>query len=402
MPHNPLQGATHLKRDSHVDAGHNMNSTASVVRLACQHEGSRATHKFAMSTPDSRQTPASRLLGLTLNDRWNVISEIIPNETATGGRFSKGYIVKSKNDEKAFLKAMDFSEALESDDPAQALESMTAAYNYERALLRKCKTKRLSRVVLAIDDGKIVLDRTDPSSVVQYIIFELADGDIRAYLDQHTKIDAAWILRTMHHATSAIRQLHSVDIVHQDIKPSNVLVFNHTESKLGDLGRAQDASAKSPYDNLQCAGDLSYAPPELLYESSSSSLSPWERRLSCDMYLLGSILVFFCTGSSMTHVLFSRLDQEHHHNKWDGTYSEVLPYLSRAFSRLIADIKDWKHPLWQHSDEIAPLISQLCNPDFRDRGHPKNFAGRHSRYSLERYVSIFDRLAKRAEYSLFN
>ena len=250
-----------------------------------------------MSTPDSINTPASKLLGLNLNDQWNVISEITPNENATGGRFSKGYIVKSINGKRAFLKAMDFSEALESDDPAQALESMTAAYNYERTLLRKCRKKRLSRVVLAIDDGKIVLDKNDPSSVVQYIIFELADGDIRTYLDQNTRIDAAWILRTMHHATSAIRQLHSVDIVHQDIKPSNVLVFNHTESKLGDLGRAQDAFAKSPYDNFQCAGDLSYAPPELLYRSNSTSLSPWERRLSCDMYLLGSILVFFAQAA---------------------------------------------------------------------------------------------------------
>ena len=302
-----------------------------------------------MSIPDSRQTPASRLLGLTLNDRWNVVSEITPNDTSTGGRFSKGYIVKSANGEKAFLKAMDFSEALESDDPAQALESMTAAYNYERALLRKCKTRRLSRVVLAIDDGKIVLDQVDPSSVVQYIVFELADGDIRAYLDQHSRIDAAWILRTMHHATSAIRQLHSVNIVHQDIKPSNVLVFNRTESKLGDLGRAHDASTKSPYDNLKCAGDLSYAPPELLYESTSTSLTPWERRLSCDMYLLGSILVFFCTGSSMTHLLLSRLDQKHRYTEWAGTYSEVLPYLTNAFSRFVTDVTVNQHPLCRYS-----------------------------------------------------
>ena len=52
------------------------------------------------------------------------------------------------------------------------------------------------------------------------------------------------------------------------------------------------------------------------------------------------------------------------------------------------------------ADELAGLVTQLCNPDPQLRGHPKNIGYRGDRYSLERYVSIFDRLAKKAEWSL--
>lgn len=226
------------------------------------------------------------------------------------------------------------------------------------------------------------------------MIFELAERDVRSLLDWSQAFDAGWALRSMHQAATALRQLHSLAIAHQDVKPSNVLIFTDQQSKLADLGRAFDRDKSSPHDVLDCAGDLTYAPPELLYGYVPQD---WRaRRLGCDMYLLGSLAMFFFMGVSMTHLLFKRLDGKHRYDTWDGTYEEVLPYIVHVFTQIIRELRERIHP--NVSEELSKLIEQLCNPDPERRGHPKNILSSGNQYSLERYVSTFDCLAKRAEW----
>ena len=52
----------------------------------------------------------------------------------------------------------------------------------------------------------------------------------------------------------------------------------------------------------------------------------------------------------------------------------------------------------EFTDDVTSLVRQLCDPDPRERGHPKNKIA-STKYSLERYVSTFDLLAKRAEWA---
>ncbi len=251
-------------------------------------------------------TPAQTLVGVKLTNGWTVEKLVERDENATGGTFSCSYIVRSGDGRKAFLKAMDYVMALRTQDPAKELQILTQAYIFERFVNEKCKSKHLSRIVRVIDSGTIPSRDGEPSSVVQYLIFELADGDIRSFMDYGKSFEAVWLLRNMHQVSAALQQLHNIEIAHQDLKPSNVLVFNNGSSKLADLGRASDNHRSSPYDSLNCAGDWTYAPPELLYGHVSED---WRvRRLGGDIYLLGSLAVFFCTGVSMTHLLFERLD----------------------------------------------------------------------------------------------
>ena len=175
-------------------------------------------------------TPAERLVGKQLPNGWLVEKLIAKPVTATGGHFSTSYIVRSATGREAFLKAIDYRRALDSDDPAEALQQLTAAYNFERALLEKCKSTKLSRIVQVIDSGRLPAQDGDPSSVVQYLVFELADGDVRSFVDFGDALDNACILATIHQATAAVRQLHNVQVAHQDLKPSNVLLFGRAYS----------------------------------------------------------------------------------------------------------------------------------------------------------------------------
>ena len=344
------------------------------------------------SSSDTRR-PAERLEGEILPNGWTVTKLIERAATSTGGRFSTPYIVRSKSGEEAFLKAMDYTEALDSEDPAKLLESMTRAYNFERDLLEKCQTHRLSRVVKVLDSGTLRPAGGDRSMVVQYLIFELADRDIRAFVEWNTSFDIGWAFRTLHQAAAALQQLHSVEIAHQDVKPSNILVFKDSHSKLADFGRAFDRNSVAPHDGLSCPGDKTYAPPELLYGYVPQD---WRaRRFGCDMYLLGSLVVFLFAGLSATHLLFARVHQQHHYDTWVGEYKEVLPYLQRAFAQMIRGLQLELRP--DIADAVADLVEQLCNPEPVRRGHPKNILSGGNQYALGRYVSVFDRLAKRAE-----
>ena len=338
-----------------------------------------------MTNPTATPTPAQQLVGKQLPNRWAVQRLIARPQSATGGYFSTSYIVTSADGQEAFLKAMDYTRALQANDPANALQAMTAAYNFERALLEKCMSHNLSRIVQVLDSGTLPAPVNDPSGVVQYLIFELATGDIRTYLNFNQSFNNAWVLRIMHQSTAALRQLHYAQIAHQDLKPSNVLIFDNSFSKLGDLGRAFDLHSTSPHDVHNYAGDRTYAPPELLYGQVHQD---WRiRRIACDLYLLGSLLVFLYTGVSITHLIFKRLDPKHHYTNWGDSYSAVLPYVQAAFAQILRDLRQAIPRGFV--DDVVELIKQLCDPDPQKRGHPKNRLNNNSNpYSVERYVSI--------------
>jgi serine/threonine protein kinase len=230
----------------------------------------------------SKPRAARALEGTTLANGWKVEKLLARSPKSTGGFFSVGYVVRDSDNRVGFLKAFDLASAFGEPDLMRALEALTTAFNFERDLLQKCRDHRMSRVVTPIDQGSLQVSGFEPpSSHVSYLIFEMADGDIRSQLDASDAFDLAWKLRCIHHVATGMRQLHGRGIAHQDLKPSNILVFERIESKVGDLGRACDRFVAGPHDELRCAGDRGYAPPELLY---GYQLAEWKAAASGAMH----------------------------------------------------------------------------------------------------------------------
>ncbi|MDP3378699.1 MAG: protein kinase, partial [Brevundimonas sp.] len=233
-----------------------------------------------------------------------------------------------------------------------------------------------------------------PTEVVQYLIFELADGDARRQADEAKRYDSAWALKTLHQVAVGLTQLHRELIAHQDLKPSNVLTFGARDTKIADLGRAAAQHTAAPHEHVQIAGDRSYAPPECLYREPPHD---WlSRRVGCDQYLLGSLVASFFLGSAITPLVQAKLDPSHRARGWAGDYTTVLPYVRFATEEVLADMVDQMpadvaDPI---RSEIIQMVRQLCEPDCSLRGHPLDrMAGRNQR-SLQRYVSAFDRLGR--------
>ncbi|MCL4258166.1 MAG: hypothetical protein KJZ53_06515 [Anaerolineales bacterium] len=167
--------------------------------------------------------PAEQLEGLLLKNRWEVVKKLPKPPNLSGGNFSIPYEVKDiETGQSAFLKALDYSGALQSRDPARELQAMTEAYNFERDLLMSCRTGHMDRVVTSLDDGSVSLGDGLGINVVQFIVFELANGNIRSLVKQDQQFDTALSLRALHNIATGLSQLHSQKIAHQDLKPSNI------------------------------------------------------------------------------------------------------------------------------------------------------------------------------------
>ena len=341
--------------------------------------------------------PSEELEGLELSDGWVVTEKISKHIGATGGSFSCGYKVKKGNN-TAFLKALDFSEAFRHPDPARKLQELTEAFNFERDILIKCKERHSSKIVTPICDGSVDVSGFHAGiGKVYYIIFELAEGDIRKIKDQFLKIDIAFSFRALHNAAVGLQQLHKSGIAHQDLKPSNVMGFKN-DYKVGDLGRSSDINKPFIYDNIPIPGDQNYAPIEQLY--GFHFLNDFSEKIVADLYLLGSLFFFFFSGLSATQALRKKAKQMNVH--FNNIFEEDLPEIERVFSEVLVDMKKTILPIMPENEvnEVTLLIKYLCSPDPRKRGYPGRSGAINGNFYLERFISKLDILAKKAEFGI--
>lgn len=341
---------------------------------------------------------AENLEGLDLDGGWHVDKLLKRPTQGTGGYSSFSYVASNKEGVKAFLKALDFSAALGEEDPARSMYYLTSAYDVERNLLHKCKDKKLRRVVVPLADGTAkVPGNFGLLGNVPYLIFAMATGDIRSEVARWKRFDLAWALRSLHHSATGLQELHGIGIAHQDVKPSNVLVFPVEGSKLTDLGSASQVGYPSRSDKKVVPGDVSYATPEQWYGWSQSP--DFSNRYLVDLYRLGGLIFFFFAGCSATDAIQLKFSIKYGKEFTRSDFVGDLPYMQHAFEEAINDLRALvQKAALDLTDEIVMIAQQLCDPDPRRRGDPIARAAAYRQpHDIQAYVSRFDRLAKTAE-----
>lgn len=279
------------------------------------------------------------------------------------------------------------------------------AYHFERSVLDHCHGSNMDRVVTALDYGECVLTIDGVKEPLFYIVFELAEGDIRLQVSKEKRFNLLWCVGALHHIAIAINQLHEGGICHNDIKPGNVLFFSDKMQKLADLGRATSETVSAPHDDKHDIGDPVYAPPEFVYPcdaETAKKLCETDCRRAGDLYQLGSIAFFLLSGKALTPAIVERLALEHRPpvegDGWAGTLQGVLPFWREAFSRAMDDVlvptlpTDEQGTLTDVGRALHTAILQLAEPDRALRGHPLNFRGTQDQRGVERYITLFDSL----------
>lgn len=343
---------------------------------------------------------AANLSGHLLASGWKVTEKFTRDDNDTGSFFSVCYKVE-KDEEYAFLKAFNFSAFFNASIGQSVMEvmgNMINAFNYEKKLSNYCRDKGTNRIAFVKEAGEEhIVGYTIP--VVPYLIFDLAIGDVRKQLRFSGTMDYAMKLKSLHDISVGLSQLHNINISHQDLKPSNILIFEQNRTKIGDIGRSLSKEIKASHlqDNIVFSGDFTYAPPEVMY---GYHVKDWDARTKAiDCYLLGSLICFYFTGLSMNAILTKHIPPNFLWTRWNGKYIDIKTYLLQAFDESILEFeKNIEED--SLSKDLGKLLRQLCHPNPEERGHTKNISSNMSNFDLQRFVSKLDYLKRKSEISI--
>jgi serine/threonine protein kinase len=346
--------------------------------------------------------PASNLRGRILNGRWLVKTKIDKTSGGTGGNYSIRYLVEDvKTGQQAFLKALNYKAFFargKDKDPVKIITEQNSAFEYERDVLLRCKGKNLSKVTMLYDTGVEYLD--DHPFPVPFLVFEMADGDLRSKIEFSNLLDLGWKLKSLHNVAVGIKQLHAAGIGHQDLKPSNVLLYDDGDvSKIGDLGNSLCTEIKAPHQNPAgiFTGDSDYMPIEFFYRHIEPDMTT--RIRATDMYLFGGLTCFYFTGLNMTSLIYRNTDKQFRANNWTGSYSSVRDYLLPGFYKAI---KEFRKSIEDNEvgDALAKMIEYTCFPYPNKRGHPRSLELKGCQYDFHRIIQELEILYRKVELKL--
>ncbi len=310
------------------------------------------------------------LQGITLASGWKITQQLPRAADATGGNFGVGYIA-TRDGETAFVKAIDFVLAMRSTDPVQALADMTNDALFERNVLEYCTSKGMSHVLRFFGSEYVTLNPNDLMSRVLCIVMEVGDRDLRRERSMVANPSCVWTLKVMSDIALALTQLHRGGIAHQDLKPSNVIAVSNGQPdsqvmKIGDLGRVTRQGEKGPFDHYPWPGDPSYTPPEIWYSHYPSDWN--DKREAADAYMLGSILVFLCTGVTLQTLVVPLIPHQYHPRNWGGAFDKDLIPVLLNFHAVVLETKVRPVLMPEIADELMKIAYELTHPDPKTRG----------------------------------
>ncbi len=119
-----------------------------------------------------------------------------------------------------------------------------------------------------------------------FVSYELLKGKtLKEVLDNRGKLSLDESLDFMCQILDGVSEIHNKEVVHNDLKPDNLLLLSDGTIKIVDFGIASHVFSK---ENRETLGSVSYVAPEVLTNKKYSYQS--------DIYSLGIILFEFLTG----------------------------------------------------------------------------------------------------------
>lgn len=204
---------------------------------------------------------------------------------------------------------------------------------------------------------------------------------------------AVQVLRGLHHAHTAKHDGKLLQIIHRDVKPSNILIRGDGLVKVVDFGIAKASVADAQLTaSGMTKGTPAYMSPEQL---GAEVLDP-----RSDLFTTGAVLWFMLTGrtlfggASLTEVMM-RIVQVEETLERAGAVAiadRLAPGLGDAFAQMLAKLPENRFPTAADAAEALAAIhtvldapdrslAELVNAHFADRlgggavgPHPKNWA----------------------------
>lgn len=137
-----------------------------------------------------------------------------------------------------------------------------------------------------------VYDKDRPRQCLYYVT-EYVDGQtLRDWMNQHSKPDIKDVRLLVEQIATGLRAFHRLEMLHQDLKPENIMLDATGKVKIIDFGStkiAGIAEIATPIERLNLLGTKNYTAPEYLLGGVGSNRS--------DIFSLGTITYELLTGN---------------------------------------------------------------------------------------------------------
>ncbi len=176
-----------------------------------------------------------------------------------------------------------------------AVKVLDRALAEDPAFVRRFEREARAAARLAHPGIVAVHDQGRDADGTTFLILELVEGGtLRDVLREHRRLPPAMALTVVEQVVTALRVAHRRGLVHQDVKPENVLVSHEGAVKVADFGlvaAAWDAGgAEDPSeDGEMILGTVAYLSPEQVADGHADVRS--------DLYSAGIVLFELLTGA---------------------------------------------------------------------------------------------------------
>ncbi len=146
-----------------------------------------------------------------------------------------------------------------------------------------------------IDSPHVIrtIDQQRPRRFLYYIMEYIEGKTLEQWIEDHrgSEPDLTLIRNIVSQAISGIRAFHRLDMLHQDLKPGNIMITPEGLVKILDFGStkiAGIADISTPVERKELLGTKNYTAPEYLIERPGTTVS--------DLFALGCIVYEMITG----------------------------------------------------------------------------------------------------------
>lgn len=163
-----------------------------------------------------------------------------------------------------------------------------------------------------------------------FLVLEYVDGTALDELVANKELSDHETGKILKCIVNGLRSVHSRNLLHLDLKPSNVIVQDNGEATLIDFGLSRELSSE---EDIALCGSPGYIAPE--------RLAGGEVNESVDIYGVGGVLYFMLTGSEpfvgrtkvdvIEHVMTGYPDWKH--PKFDSGCKRLVNTCKRCLSR---------------------------------------------------------------------
>lgn len=174
------------------------------------------------------------------------------------------------------------------DNKPVAIKILKKEYAENEEFLRRFRNESKGMAVLSHPNIVKIYD-VGFSEKLQYIAMEYIDGiTLKEYIEEEKVLTWKDTVHFIIQILRALQHAHGKGIVHRDIKPQNIMMFNDGTIKIMDFGIAKFAREEGKTATDQAIGSVHYISPEQASGSVTDEKS--------DIYSVGAMMYEMLTG----------------------------------------------------------------------------------------------------------